>query len=87
MLTLRPLQSEAYWRQQAKTLVHEYEEAENDVCKMIRELQHEREVLRGKEASEKKMREEIDYLQKVRQCTALILSFLIPLSVFAAPAE
>ena len=61
-------QSEAYWRQQAKTLVHEYEEAEGDVRKMIRELQRDREILRGKEKSEQKLREEVDFLQKVRCC-------------------
>lgn len=60
------MQSEAYWRQQAKTLVHEYEEAEGDVRKMIRELQRDRELLRDKEKSEQKLREEIDFLQKVR---------------------
>jgi hypothetical protein len=37
---------------------------------MIRELQHEREVSRSKEASEKRMREEIEYLQKALRSIA-----------------
>ena len=76
-------QSEAYWRQQAKTLVHEYEEAEGDVRKMIREMQRGREVLRGKEASEKKLREEVDFLQKVCERKEFICPFCSILPYFA----
>ena len=64
------VQSEAYWRQQAKTLVHDYEEAEGDIRKMFRELQRDREKLRGKEAEEQKLREEIEFLQKALRSIA-----------------
>jgi phage shock protein A len=64
------VQSEAYWRQQAKTLVHDYEEAEGDIRKMFRELQRDREKLRGKEAAEQKLRQEIEFLQKALRSIA-----------------
>jgi len=55
--------------------VHEYEEAEGDVRKMIREMQRGREVLHGKEASEKKLRQEVDFLQKVCERTEFSCPF------------
>lgn len=61
------LQSEAYWRQQAKMLGHEHEVAEAEIHKMIRDRQRDCDTLREKEQSEQKLREEIDFLQKVRR--------------------
>ena len=57
-------ESEAYWRQQAKAMVNEYEQAEGDVRRLLRELQHSREALKSKDEQERVLREEIEHLHQ-----------------------
>ena len=65
LLDIKKLQeSEAYWRQQAKAMVNEYEQAEGDVRRLLRELQHSREALKSKDEQERVLREEIEHLHQ-----------------------
>ena len=58
---------EAYWRQQASNLTQQYEQAEDDVRKLIREVQVRTELVREKEVTERVLRQEINQLnQKLR---------------------
>lgn len=58
-------QGEAYWRQQARALLQQYEQAEGDVQRMMRDLQYGRYIIQEKDETEHHLRQEVEYLQAV----------------------
>ena len=57
-------QGEEYWRRQASHLTQQYEQAEDDVRKLMREVQARTDLVREKETTERALRQEISFLNQ-----------------------